>query len=530
MPHPFPKRQALRAALLLASGLSASCGDPKRPSIPDPPQVTLTVPEGNVVDKVLKVVVTVSGCEKVSKLSLNDRDTPLKTFPYTEGTVTLELTPADIPFPTVGMAANLSLNAEAVCDDDRKNRSQPQAATWFPVAQVKTDPQNGAPFNYPLAIEGSGSNAAFISCGQPTNGVPTLYRLSANGEVRAQQMPTTCTPETVITAPSPQGNRWVWTPGVTAFSLDSGFNITARSNPNVLVSALTVMDNGDAVVMDRNILRRLSQSDSDSLGVAREVWNYEPPQIGPLIAPPWVRSGSPSVLMHATLITTSNASRADLIINEVDPATGAFITRRTLRNILGTGNTFPVPAGAFSDDGNTLYLAFPVGTDQGQVVACVTTGDGCTGSTARWTSPVLGAEIERLVPYAGGSRVAAVGAQRTWLLDDTNQGSIRNKDNASVDANGALTVLHVLPGRVGTNDLFLLAGPARRQGDAPTLPMEIIALDQAPSGQARELYRYQVPVSMGAALDFDGRVWLRTGGKLAQALPTSQYRAFRPNP
>ncbi|MFP2912738.1 hypothetical protein ACLESD_48570 [Pyxidicoccus sp. 3LFB2] len=53
-------------------------------------------------------------------------------------------------------------------------------------------------------------------------------------------------------------------------------------------------------------------------------------------------------------------------------------------------------------------------------------------------------------------------------------------------------------------------------------------MDQTASGEGREVFRYQVAVSMGAAVDAEGRLWLRTGQKLLQALPTNQYRSARP--
>ena len=527
MPHPPLTRHAWRAALALAASLSTACGDPKPPPTPDPPQVTLTVPEGNFAGTGLKLVVTVSGCDTVTRLVINDRDTPLKTFPYSGGTVTLDLLTADIPFASLGVAASMALNAEATCDDDRKNRSQPQPAYFFPVAREVADPQGGQLFAHPLVVEGSGTTAAFIGCGKPGTGLPTLSRMTANGEVRTLVMPTSCTPETVITPRNPAtGKRWVWTPGVTAFALDSNFTITARTNPTVKVSALTVMDNGDALVVDSNIIRRLTHESGDSVGNSREVWAFEPPQIGPLLAPPHVRVSDGRVL-HATQILTTAADRADILVEEVDPNSGTLITRRLMRNVFTSGADVPVPAGAFSEDGSTLYLGFPLAGDQGQVVACVTTATGCTGGSARWTSPVLAAPIRKLVPYGGNTRVAAVGAQRVWLLDDAS-GLIRNKDKVSFDANGALHVLHVLRPRPSSTELFFLTAPARRLGEDPKLPQEIFAVDQGSNGDARELFRYQVPVSMGAAVDDDGRLWLRSGGKLVQALTTSEYRRFRP--
>lgn len=56
------------------------------------------------------------------------------------------------------------------------------------------------------------------------------------------------------------------------------------------------------------------------------------------------------------------------------------------------------------------------------------------------------------------------------------------------------------------------------------MPVELFGVDQSTVGEGREVFRYQVSGSMGAAVDDEGRLWLRTGQKLLQALPTSEYR------
>ncbi|MCP3145290.1 hypothetical protein [Pyxidicoccus xibeiensis] len=532
MPHPSLTRHAWRAALALTAGLSAACGDPKPPPTPDPPQVSLTVPEAIVAGTALPVVVTVSGCDTVSSLNLYDRDTFLKTYPYSGGTVTVELASADIPYRTAGMAANLSLIAEAVCDDARKGRSLPQPATFFPVTRVLDDPQRGAAFNFPLAVDGTGNNVAFLGCSGPTVGTHTLYRQPLTGTAQTLAMPSLCTPETVITAPASDGTRWVWTPGFSAFAVDSSFQITSRSHPDFPVRTLTVMDNGDALIRSLSVVRvsRLSRRASTPGGVGQEHWVYQTQKIGTPIAPLKVRNGR--VLISNQY--QENENRAQIIVEELDagdsnPTTGgALLDTHLIRDIISTASTPPPPAGAFSDDGSILFLGFyPVAPDRSQVVACAADADGCEGTNSRWTSTLLVGPMRGLVPYANGSRIAAVGTQRVWLLSSAD-GTVRSPGGASVDANGALNVLHVIPGRPPSTDITFLAGPARPAGGAATSPVEIFAADQSSSGEGREVFRFQVPVSLGAALDGDGRLWMRTGGKLMQALPTNQYRSARP--
>ncbi|MFP2912737.1 hypothetical protein ACLESD_48565 [Pyxidicoccus sp. 3LFB2] len=295
MPHLPLTRHAWRAALTLAACLSAACGgDPKPPPTPDPPQVALTVPESNVAGTSLKVIVNVTGCDTVATLNLLDRDTFLKTFAYSGKDTALELQSADIPYKTAGLSASLALVAEAVCDDGRKNKSQPQPAIFFPVSRVLDDPQRGQVFNFPLAVEGSGTNVAFIGCSGPAVGVHTLYRQPATGTAQTVQMPTFCTGDTVITPPASDGTRWIWTPGSSAFAVDSNFQLTSRSHPDLVVGSLAVLSNGDAILRNQSAgvrISRLSRRATSPNGVGAEAWFYQTPKIGTPLAPLKLRNG-----------------------------------------------------------------------------------------------------------------------------------------------------------------------------------------------------------------------------------------------
>lgn len=139
--------------------------------------------------------------------------------------------------------------------------------------------------------------------------------------------------------------------------------------------------------------------------------------------------------------------------------------------------------------------------------------------------PALPVPLAHILYHPGASRLVAVGQQRVWFLDASGQ--IRNRDNRSIDANGALNVLQVLR-RPNSPELFLLNAPARGLDGAPTLPNEIVAVDQTSGGEARELFRHQVVGSLGGAIDPEGRLWVRTGFDVVQTLPLSDYRRYRP--
>lgn len=55
-------------------------------------------------------------------------------------------------------------------------------------------------------------------------------------------------------------------------------------------------------------------------------------------------------------------------------------------------------------------------------------------------------------------------------------------------------------------------------------PHEIVAVAPAPGGELGELFRHEFPAHVAVAVDGEGRLWLRTGGQMLQALPSGEYR------
>ncbi|TQF09762.1 hypothetical protein FJV41_42960 [Myxococcus llanfairpwllgwyngyllgogerychwyrndrobwllllantysiliogogogochensis] len=535
MLHPPVTRRAWRTALVLVSSLATACGDDPPPPTPDPPQVALTVLEGNSAGTSLKLSVTVSGCEKVATLNMYDRTTFLKAFPYGSGATPVELLASDIPYanPLVGIAASLSLTAEVVCDDGRKNTSLPQSATFFPVARVVEDPQGAQVYSTPLAIDGTGAGMTFLSCAKTTTGgLETMYRHNSAGSgASALQVPTLCNASTVITPRhAVTRKRWVWTPGYGAFAVGDDFKISSRTPIDLEVEDLTVMPNGDAVI--RSVpgpIYRITHDTADGLGIGVTRWKYTREiSVGDPIGDLVVRSDG-RVLAASHIAYSEN--RSDVIVEELDGGTdsagGTLQATRIIRQLFTSNTSTPLPVGSFSPDGSILYLGFALPEDKSQVLACVATLDGCEGAASKWATGVLNGQVKQIATYANGNRVAAATTQFVWLLDATT-GVIRNRGGRSVDANGALHVKFLLPANP-SSDLFFLNGPAA-QGQTVTLPVELVGVDQSSGSVAegRELFRYQVPVSMGAAFDDTGRLWMRTGLKLLQLQPSSQYRSARP--
>lgn len=278
------------------------------------------MPASIISDDKLQVIVTVSGCEGGSTLNVNDRETLLRTFPHSGGTMTLTLERNDIPYATAGLAANLSLNAVATCSDGRTNRSQPAPVSYFPVQRRIVEPQNaGQVVTDHFVIDGTSANPTFLGCGVPPTEISTLYRVNLSGKVTGTVgMPIACTPETVITERNPiSGKRWVWTPNVGAFAVDAELRITARTTTDIGPTQLTVLPGGDAIIVNRiDEVRRLSHNpNGTSESVAEVKWHYAPTTLESVIAPPLVRADG--MILIASLGTGPDASRTDVTVTEL---------------------------------------------------------------------------------------------------------------------------------------------------------------------------------------------------------------------
>ncbi|MCY1030829.1 hypothetical protein OV207_05125 [Corallococcus sp. BB11-1] len=518
LPRLFASR-ALQASLALSAlAAFAACGDPKPPPVPDPPVVELSVIEPNSAAPSLMLRVSVSGCDTVSQLSIYDQDTFLQTFPYTSGAMEFELLAKDIKY-TKGIAVRLALNARATCSDGRSNVSQPQATTFLPVTKVIKDPDPNAQVVTDFFVaDGSGSNISFIGCGNPTTGVGTLYRVGATGEVLAQvEMGIPCSPYTVITPLNSVSNkRWVWTPGVGAVAVSSNFVISGRTATTYKLKDLSVMTNGDAIVRDVVSVSRMKHT---SMGGSFD-WTYKPP-LQPIATPQ--QKAEVVLVPYANYKEVGTSDVLQVVVATLDAATGVLVQERKIYDYAGAIEVLPVTS--LSPDGDTVYMAFGLANKHSRVIACAANADGCEGNAFKWQSIDLPAPLQFLLPYAGGSRLAAIGLQRVWFLDTNNLGAVVNKDGKSLDTSGSLQVLQVQLGRNTSPSVILLNGAPPDNTGLPTLPKEIVAIDSAERG---ELFRYEVASTLSCTIDDAERLWMRVGNRLVQALPLSEYRAVRP--
>ncbi|GMU01942.1 hypothetical protein KH5H1_60620 [Corallococcus caeni] len=519
--HSVPSRlfaqRAFLATLTLCASVFAACGGDKPPPVPDPPVVTLTVPQPNTAAPSLTVRVIVSGCDSVAQVDIYDRDTFLKTVPYTSGSMDFELAQNEIKY-TRGLAVGLSLNARATCSDGRSNVSQPQAATFLPVTKVIKDPDpNGQVVTDFFIAEGSGTNVAFLGCGNPTTGSGTLFRVDSAGAVRnSVEMGIPCSTDTVITSVNAQsGKRWVWTPGIGAVAIDNNFVISGRTATTYRPERFSVMDNGDALVINGINVSRLKHTSTNGAfqWTHQSSWRPVGPaqQKGAEVIFPMSRvpnEASPNLLelVVVTLAVEASGDKVPLVHERI-------ITQYQ-------GDSASPPPVSLSPDGGTVFLALSFANNQSRVQACSTEVPGCEGSALKWMSVTLPVPLNFLLPFSAGSKLAAIGTQRVWFLN-TGNGLVANKGGVSVDASGQLRIRQVQLGLPTSPEFYLLNGPDA----AGTLPVEIVAVDSAEKG---ELFRYEVSSSLSCSVDDSGRLWMRVGNNLVQALPLSDYRAVKP--
>ncbi len=519
-----------RAVFLPLSILALSCGGGgNKPPQKDPPQATLLVPKPNTAGQKLTVQVSATGCDQIQSLSIYDRDVFLKTVPYSgPGAVPVDLLVNDIKY-TQGIAANLSLKARVVCTDGRQNDSQPQPATFFPAAEVVEAPSGTQLVPDNFVTEGALPYVYFIGCGNDEGGIPKLFKVDKNGKGSAINLPFLCTSDTVVTPKHPStGKRWVWTPNAGAIAVDSNLNISARVT--IPLDLLTVGPDGDAVIYDLGTGGAPSQVARINHSTGAIKWSYSPR--GFVITTPVPRTDD--VMVASVTSDGAAAGQANIVVSRVDygqqnPATGGLELGSFVMKSVASTSIPPTeaPPTTFSPDGSLLYMAFTGAGGITQIFACSTQATGCDGAAQRWAQPpTLNAPITAMVPYAAGTRVAAISAQKVWFLDASN-GTVTNKGGAPLSPEGGLVVLQVQSGAPPYAQAFyILTGPAPQANLPAPQPLEIVATDDPTKG---ELYRYQVNAgSLSVAMDDSGTLWMRVGGDLVRPLTPAEYRQVIP--
>jgi hypothetical protein len=169
-----------------------------------------------------------------------------------------------------------------------------------------------------------------------------------------------------------------------------------------------------------------------------------------------------------------------------------------------------------------VYLPFVTATDPNtfavtasEIRAYDTTGSG----TPLWHSTPFPVEIQRALPFANGTKIAAVADKQVWFL---NADGTAINPGKPISAHGSYVVLKAEMGP--RQELYLLTGPV--PANPNVLPAsEVITLRTPEEGA---LVRYQV--GSGTVMiraDDGGQPWLQVNGLLARMLSADQYTALR---
>lgn len=472
----------------------------------------------------LEARVSVTGCTSVKGLAVyavlpGGAEKFLKNATWTANPTPITINQNEIPYGQVGIAAHLSLKAKATCDDDRTSFSQAVSVVFFPVAQVI---EKGGAQVLPdvFVADGQGANALFYGCSGGTSpGTTMLVRVNAAGEVSAvqQNIPYGCDISSNITPRNnPSAKRWMWTNGVGAFAFDANLNVSGTSPEKT--NAIGVMPNGDAIVWNQSALQQSLKWISHVNSAVK--WSSDPQ--GQLAGSPMLRVGY-GVYVPELFYEFSN-NTATFRVESFDENNGTSLNVYNITSwTYGTGDTPIIPQSAFNGDGSVVYLPVPLaGFQSSQVWACSTVG-GCTGTNQKWKTVDLPGYVQVVVPFHGGAKLAAVAANVTWFIDAAT-GQVINSGGKGIEPAQGLMTLGIEANRNG-QDVYLLNGPIPAQGQL-TYPTEIVAVDAPATG---ELFRYEVDgMSLMAALDDGGQLWMRIGPNMVKPLPLADYRAVLP--
>jgi hypothetical protein len=528
------RAQAWRLLTLSAAALGLwSCTGPQEPPpVSTPPSVFLVAPQSNVVGRSFKVRVNVTGCEKVEQLQLEQSGEIFKTATFRGANTEIEVMPGDLArfYGTVGIAADLTLRARAICNDGRENRSQAVGIKFFPVANV-VEPTGAQAIIMPDSFVAEGGvNATpvtFIGCANTSLGL-SLVRLDLAGQVVGiNQSPLfPCDYYATITAKVSGGLRWLYQADKGAFAFDQNLDITGGLLGDAFGMFWAAPD-GDALIWEssfgsNNSFKKLRRDRNPATGQNIAWATFVP---GLVNGEPAIDPSTGLVMVPSWRVPLTAMELGNQTIQYVDYQTGQVTGQRVLvSQRFELFEAAKPPFVAFSPDGRTIYIPVPVqgAANQSAVIACGTQGGG-SGCTPRWRTVNFDGLVRYIIPFANGSKVAAIADDRVWFIDESSvasTGMVLNPGGLPTAVSGQLSVSGVQTGSKG--DFYLLAGTP--------FATEIIAFDDPSNG---EVWRYsfqggdapQNAITM--AIDDSGAAWLRIGVNQVRPLALTEYRNVR---
>lgn len=510
--RPLWKLLGLAAPLTLAG--CGGGGD--APALPKTPNVVLSVPEPNRIGPDFSVTVTVTGCADVKELSIVDTRFDrkvLKTVAYDGPDTNIVFTPAEIPFATHGIAAQLSLTAEVICEDGRSSASNASPARYFPARRVVEAPELP---NY-FVVEGLGDNASFVGCHKTAQGLTELARFNRDGVVTARNgsLPFDCTESAFFTERHVStGKRWLVQNDRGAIAFDEALNISATIVDNI--THFAVGPDGDAVyhTSQANRINRFSHQQNVGLKHSIEA-------LGIVNGNPVIAGGEVVLPYFFTELGALEGSYSTQRLtydgwNPIDDSVDGSGTQ-VLKITWGFADVPPIADVSLNAAGTTLFVPFETNNGLSGIAACNARVPNCAGADRRWQTVGLQGTVVATTTYWGERSVAALGTKFNWFLDPTT-GAVQNAQQLGLSPNGGLITYFGQPGRRA--DFYLLNGSTSGAG-----PLEVVGTDNPASG---ELFRYEIlSGSLMVQVDDDGAPWMRVGQRLVQLHPLATYRQWR---
>ncbi len=196
----------MRIPLAIAAALAAcalGCAEPTTTVPKIDPTVTLHPMPRELLAGGLTATVEVTGCDRVSRVRLRDRDQLLEEVEAQGAVTELTVESKRIPFAQRGIAADLALFADATCADGRSASSREVPVTFMPTEERLAGP---FPFGSNFWVESSGER--FLSC------TTELTRVSGDREVVARaSLNFDCAADAELLF-APDGNIYLVKPGL----------------------------------------------------------------------------------------------------------------------------------------------------------------------------------------------------------------------------------------------------------------------------------------------------------------------------